>query len=443
MGMVYEARHEKIGRRFALKFLHAELAMHPHILARFEREAQAAGALESENIAAVTDFGRTDEGTPYIVMEYLQGEDLSRLLARSGPLSVPRAVDIVLQACRGLEAAHASGIVHRDLKPENLFIARRGDGTDLVKVLDFGIAKLRTAGDSGSGTRTGMTLGTPFYMPPEQARGQRDVDHRADIYAFGVILYELLSGEKPIKGDSYNAIMYQILTQAPVRLETLRANLPTGLADVVHRAMAAEAVARFGTVADLVEALAPFAGQVRAPRLETASARTSTNPAETVMTPAEGLAPSLVEQAVTAPATSSDANPASDAERATPARRAWLIGALVVLVAGGSAAAVLGFPHKGSPTPSASTEATTSAVPTAAAATARGPGPVVPPPVSAEASPVRPPDSLTGPTASSAVPRAPSTRTPTQPAPRRSTKSPLASAPLTAAPKSQVDPYAP
>ena len=179
MGAVYEARHDLIGRRFAVKFLHAALAVHSEILARFRREAQSAGSLENENIAAVTDFGAADDGAPYIVMEYLDGEDLARILARTGPLTPTRAAHILIQVCRGLVAAHGRGIVHRDLKPENLLVQQRGDGGDLVKILDFGIAKLRaTETQADSGTRTGVTLGTPYYMSPEQARGQKELDER-------------------------------------------------------------------------------------------------------------------------------------------------------------------------------------------------------------------------------------------------------------------------
>jgi len=158
MGEVYEAQHAAIGRRFAIKFLHSLLASNGESVARFQREAQAAGGLENENIAAVVDIGTADDGAPFLVMEYLEGEDLAKLLVRSGPLSVPRAAYIIIQACRGLAAAHSRGIVHRDLKPENLFICKRNDGSDLVKVLDFGIAKLHT-GRLGTGiTQTGTTM---------------------------------------------------------------------------------------------------------------------------------------------------------------------------------------------------------------------------------------------------------------------------------------------
>lgn len=277
MGEVYEAQHAVIGRRFAIKFLHAHLTRNAELMERFQREAQAAGALENENIAAAVDFGMADDGAPFLVMEFLEGEDLSRLLARAGTLSTPRAVNIVIQACRGLLAAHDRQIVHRDLKPENLFICRRNDGSDLVKVLDFGIAKLR---DRDGVTRSGATMGTPAYMSPEQARGARDVDYRTDIYALGVILYELLSGAKPHPGTSYNEIIFHIMTEAPKPLASL-GPVPPGLCAVVERAMLREASARFPSLVELVDALAPFADHAPTPlRTQTVvSSEPSTNAA--------------------------------------------------------------------------------------------------------------------------------------------------------------------
>src|SRR6185436_17322081 len=174
------------------------------LLARFQREAEAAGALESENVAAALDFGIAQDGAPYIVLEYLVGESLEHLLEREVHLPAARASNIVAQACRGVQAAHAAGIVHRDLKPHNLFVCRREDGTDLVKVLDFGVAKLQAIDEAAASTRTGTgaVLGTPSYMSPEQARGAAVVDNRADVYALGAIFYQLVSGQKPHPGDS-------------------------------------------------------------------------------------------------------------------------------------------------------------------------------------------------------------------------------------------------
>jgi serine/threonine-protein kinase len=267
MGEVYEAQHSIIGRRFAIKFLHPLLAGNNESVARFQREAQAAGSLENENIAAVVDAGTADDGAPYLVMEYLDGEDLAHLLVRGGPLPVPRAAYIIIQACRGLAAAHSRGIVHRDLKPENLFICRRNDGSDLVKVLDFGIAKLHTGrAANGTGlTQTGTTMGTPFYMSLEQARGAKEVDQRTDLYALGVILYEILSGAKPHPGESYNEILYHVISKEPAPLDSARPGLPPGLSAVVHKAMAREVDDRYATAADFTAALIPFAGRAVTP----------------------------------------------------------------------------------------------------------------------------------------------------------------------------------
>jgi serine/threonine protein kinase len=239
MGQVYEAEHATVGRRFAVKFLRPHLVSNEEALARFRREARAAGALESEHIAAVTDFDIAADGAPFLVMEYLEGRSLGQLLAEEGPLPVPRAAGALLQVCRGLEAAHAAGILHRDLKPDNLFVVRRADGSERVKVVDFGIAKLMHAADSPP-IQTGAAIGTPFYMAPEQARGDKGLDERVDVYALGVILYELLSGEKPHPGDCANAVLAHVLTKSAVRLDTLRSGLPARLVELVHRALAFE-----------------------------------------------------------------------------------------------------------------------------------------------------------------------------------------------------------
>jgi serine/threonine protein kinase len=259
MGKVYEAQHAHIGRRVAIKFLLPEYAAHPEIVRRFENEARAAGSLEHENIAAVLDFGQTDEGARYLVMEFLAGQDCEKVLSKEGPLPVTRAVNIVLQVCRGLSVAHQADIVHRDLKPANLFLIKRPDRSELVKILDFGIAKLRKANDQ-PGTVTGLTLGTPYYMSPEQARGDKNVDLRTDVYALGVILYELLSATRPYEGNSFLEIINSILHEQPPPLQSKRQGLPDGLVDVVRKAMHRDLSQRVQTVADLGEALIPFAG---------------------------------------------------------------------------------------------------------------------------------------------------------------------------------------
>jgi serine/threonine-protein kinase len=332
MGAVYEARHKLIGRRCAVKLLHPQYAGQASMLTRFQREARAAASLENEHIAAVTDFGFAGDGVPFLVMERLEGEDLSALLAREGRLPVGRAVSLVMQACRGLAAAHASDIVHRDLKPANLFLTRRSDGGDLVKVLDFGIAKLLDADETGASiTGTGKLLGTACYMPPEQAKGESDIDHRADIYALGAILYELLTATKAHPGTNYNAVLFHILTQKVVPLRALRPDLPADLERIVERAMAPDRRDRFARVTELHDALAAFASM---PSVVT-PARAAPKPA------AAALAPTI-ETPVTA---AGRAAPAVNASASVPprSRRGLGVGlALMVAAAAVSVAVMLG-----------------------------------------------------------------------------------------------------
>lgn len=259
MGAVYEAQHVVVRRRFAVKFLRAELSQRRDMLARFKLEAEAAGALESENIAAVLDFGFSSAGAPYLVMEYLDGVSLADLLKAEGPLPAARAADLVVQACAGIQRAHEAGVLHRDLKPRNLFVCRRADGTDLVKVVDFGVAKLLDE-DAGQGvTATGGMVGTPCYMAPEQARGEALIDARADVYALGAILYELLAGHPPHPGASYPALIHHISTQPPLPLASRERPLPPALIAVVEQALASQADQRPGSAAELGRSLDEFA----------------------------------------------------------------------------------------------------------------------------------------------------------------------------------------
>ena len=260
MGNVYEARHIALGRRFAIKFILPELAADLNALSRFENEARSIGGLEHPNLVAVTDFGRAVDGSPYLVMEFLCGEDSAALLRRAGPLPVPRAVDLVVQACRGVEVAHKAGIVHRDIKPANFFVTRAGDGTDLLKVLDFGVAKL-WAPDASAATKSGVTLGTANYMSPEQARGASNIDHRSDVWSLGVVLYEFLSGQKPFSGGSLLQVAHMIANSEPVPLAKLCPDLPPELIRVVAQSLKKRVAERTPTAAAFAKALLPFVGR--------------------------------------------------------------------------------------------------------------------------------------------------------------------------------------
>jgi len=260
MGSVYEAQHVTLHRRFAVKFMLPEYAANRSTLRRFENEARAAGGLEHANIAAVTDIGQAPDGSPYLVMEYLSGQDGAKLLARLGPLPVQRTANIVFQACLGLAVAHKAGIVHRDIKPENLFIADAGDGNDLVKILDFGIAKLRSP-DASVATASGMMIGTFFYMSPEQVRDAAKVDPRTDVWALGVVLYELLTGKKPFDGAEPTEILYQIVHECPQSPDEHRAGLASDLITIIDQALQKDIERRLPSVTAFAEALAPFTGR--------------------------------------------------------------------------------------------------------------------------------------------------------------------------------------
>jgi serine/threonine-protein kinase len=242
MGAVYEARHLKIDKRVAVKVLLDKFIQKADVVARLEQEAKLASAIGHENIVDINDFGETDDGRTFVVMEFLEGESLAQLLQREGPLPPQRAVGIARQVASALAAAHGKEIVHRDVKPENIFITRRND-RDFVKVVDFGISKAMRPTDleeaSPRLTQTGMVLGTPLYLSPEQARGEEKLDQRIDIYALGTILYEMLTGEMPFHGANYLAIISQILSQEPKPLAQARPDLgiSPALEQVVRRAM--------------------------------------------------------------------------------------------------------------------------------------------------------------------------------------------------------------
>jgi len=256
MGRVYEAQHTRInGKRFALKALHPEFARNKDVLARFQREVEAAAAINNQHVVGVYDVDQTAEGRPFLVSELLEGMDLGDYLEATPRLSVGFAIRIVRQICRALIAAHEKGVVHRDMKPENVFLT--GNLTcPAVKVLDFGISRLE--GQKGNTlTKTGFIMGTPSYMAPEQAKGAR-VDHRADVYAVGAILYQCVTGRIPFDRADATATLAAVLTEEPERPRSIVPDLPEHIEMIIQRAMAHEPDARFQSMAELDLSLAPY-----------------------------------------------------------------------------------------------------------------------------------------------------------------------------------------
>ena len=257
MGVVVAATHLGLGQRVAMKFLLPELGSDAAIVGRFIREARASAQLRGEHACHVSDVGTLDNGAPYIVMELLDGRDLASVLAASGPLPAAMVADYMVQACLGLAEAHAMQIVHRDLKPANLFLTQRPDGTPLIKLVDFGIAKAPTDANFQL-TRTATVMGSPGYMSPEQLRSSRDADVRSDIWALGVILYELTTGRQPFTAESITELALRVaMDPTPV---LVGGNIPRGFERVVQRCLEKDPARRFQDVAQLASALAPFGG---------------------------------------------------------------------------------------------------------------------------------------------------------------------------------------
>lgn len=259
MGVVVAATHLQLEQLVAIKFLLPEACAVPNAIARFMQEARAAAKIRSEHIGRVMDVSTLDDGTPYIVMEYLEGQDLAALLAKRGQLPIAEAVTYLLQACDAVSEAHALGIVHRDLKPANLFLTHRGDGSPLVKVLDFGISKsLTDTSQSSNLTGTAFIMGSPQYMSPEQVRSAKHVDTRTDIWSLGVIAHELLAGSPPFTADTATALLIQIAVDEPCPLRSVRPEIEPEFEQVLARCLAKDPNARFQTVKELAQALAPY-----------------------------------------------------------------------------------------------------------------------------------------------------------------------------------------
>jgi serine/threonine protein kinase len=258
MGVVVSAMHLELGERVAIKAMLTEVAASRDHATRFAREAQAAARIKSEFVARVTDVARLPDGTPFMVMEYLEGETLATYLDRHGPLPVETAVDTLLEACVALAEAHRLGIVHRDIKPANLFVARRPSGGDILKVLDFGISK---SDENVTITRTSGAMGTPAYMSPEQLRAAGTVRPSADIWSLGVVLFEMLTGELPYQASSFADICALVLVSPPRTPRSFDPAIPQALEDAILRCLQREAADRFPNILALARALAPFASE--------------------------------------------------------------------------------------------------------------------------------------------------------------------------------------
>ena len=350
MGVVYAAQHELLARRVAVKVLRREVASHPDAVARFLAEARNASRIQSDHVAQVLDMGILESGLPYMAMEFLEGADLETVLAKRGtPLAIDEVMDWLLEAIEAIAQAHALGIVHRDLKPSNLFVERRQNGSTRIKVLDFGISKtIERTGDPSSITATHALLGSPAYMSPEQLLDPKRVDARADIWALGVVAYQLLAGELPFQGENVVALFDVIQRTFPAPLRASRPEIPRRLEEAVLRCLRREPQGRFAGVSELGVALAPFGTRTAKLALERlalisnppdGTARQPNTPEHTSVRP---VAPNAIERSMSPWSTGSRPPPpdessldgAKSAAPASAARTAGVVlGATLALVA--------------------------------------------------------------------------------------------------------------
>jgi serine/threonine protein kinase len=276
MGTVWAAEHQLLKKMVAVKLLLPQ-QLHGAARKRFEREARMAGSIGHPSIVKVFDLGHREDGAPYLVMEYLKGESLADRLETYGALDVTECVTIMTQVLGGLAAAHEKGIVHRDLKPDNIFLARQDDGVTRAKLLDFGVSKSLDENTLAL-TRTGAVIGTPYYLSPEQARGDQGIDHRVDLWAAGVVLYEMLTGQLPFIADNYNALLVKILMNAPVPPSRVRPSIPLEMEAIVLRALEQDREHRFPSAQVMLDALSRV--QVRSAQGADTGRRARQAPAE-------------------------------------------------------------------------------------------------------------------------------------------------------------------
>ena len=257
MGAVYEARNTNTGMRVAVKVLHAEHAQNADLRQRFLREAQTTTEHAHPGIVEVLDIGiDADADVPYMVQEFLEGVELRKLIEESAPMAPEQAIELLAPVMTALAATHARGVVHRDIKPENIVVTRDAEGRSAPKLIDFGVSK-SIGGSRPSQLRTlaGTTIGTPYYMSPEQVRGDASLDARSDVWAVGAVLYEMLTGRVPFDAPNYNLLVIAIVTGTPERIEVHAPAIPTALADLVHRALANDRDARFASMQEFLHAL--------------------------------------------------------------------------------------------------------------------------------------------------------------------------------------------
>jgi serine/threonine-protein kinase len=356
MGVVVAARHEQLDQRVAIKFVRPEALGSSDAVERFLREARAAARLRSEHAARVLDVGTLESGAPYMVMELLEGRDLAQTLEEQGRLSVEQAADWIVQACEALAEAHAAGIVHRDLKPQNLFLARTVGDALKVKVLDFGVSKSDATMSSAQGalTRTRTMLGSPLYMSPEQMRSSRDVDARSDVWALGVVLFELLTNARPFEAENLPELCLMVIGDPPRSLRELRPDVPGELAGVVERCLRKDRSERYANAAELAEALEPFASPASRHIVHRARMAIRAGGSPRVSPDASGDHRAVPP---TPAAWGSGRSPGRPGRR----RRAIWIAALAVGVA--AAASALGFVLRGRGPPGPSAPAAAAAVP--------------------------------------------------------------------------------
>ena len=374
MGVVYEAMHTRIQQRVAIKMLLPDVLDLPEVVPRFEREARAAGKLRSDNTARVLDVDLGENGLPYMVMEFLDGTDLGKVVEQNGALPVAEAVDYVLQACSAMAEAHSVGVIHRDLKPSNLFVTNEHK----VKVLDFGISKLENDQEARV-TATQTVVGTPLYMSPEQVRSAKHVDARSDIWSLGIILYELLTGRTPFEGST-TAAAAAICIDQPPPLAQFRRDVPPDLERAILTALQKEPGARFANVQLLAQAIAPFgSGAIAAP---TSIPLSPTSNPRLVSRPDLASAPTIHSESANGPR--SAANPATLpgwTTRSSPGKRrsktilAVVITAVSVIALVGVIGLVANLARHKDPEPAVTAEprvtatSTTTAIATAATAT--------------------------------------------------------------------------